>query len=83
MVMRGCVGAVALIVALIVALAACAAAPVAQGPGPETETASSGPAVSWQGHQLREVTSLAALPASIRRALGADDPGVRGMAEKG
>lgn len=83
MVMRGCVGAAV----LIVALAACAATPVAQGPeagpGAEPGTASSGPAVSWQGHQLREVTSLAALPASIRRALGADNPGLNGMAEKG
>lgn len=81
--MRGCVGAAV----LIVALAACAATPVAQGPeaGPEAEPGpvSSGPAVPWQGHQLREVTSLAALPASIRRALGADKPGSDGIAEKG
>jgi hypothetical protein len=83
MVMRGCVGAAV----LIVALAACAATPVAQGPAAEPGTEpgmiSSGPAVSWQGHQLREVTSLAALPASVRRALGADSTGLYGMAEKG
>lgn len=79
--MRGCVGAAA----LIVALAACAATPVAQGPRaePELAEAPSGPTVSWQGHQLREVTSLAALPASVRRALGADSTGLDGMAEKG
>jgi hypothetical protein len=79
MVMRGCVAAAV----LIAALAACAAKPVAQGAGPEPETASSGPAVPWQGHRLREVTSLAALPASIRRALGADSQGLDGMAERG
>lgn len=80
MVMRGCVGAAV----LIVALAACAATPV-QGPRaePELAEAPSGPAVSWQGHQLREVTSLAALPASIRRAIGADRQGLEGMAERG
>ncbi|WP_152613471.1 hypothetical protein [Inquilinus limosus] len=79
MVMRGCVGAVV----LIVALAACAATPVAQGPGAEPAEAPSGPAVSWQGHRLREVTSLAALPAPVRRALGADNRGLDGMAGKG
>lgn len=79
MVMRGCVGAVI----LIAALAACAAKPVAQGAGPEPEAAPSGPAVSWQGHRLREVTSLAALPAPVRRALGADNRGLDGMAERG
>lgn len=77
--MRGCVGAAV----LIVALAACAATPVAEGPVAGPGTVSSGPTVSWQGHQLREVTSLAALPASVRRALGADSTGLDGMAEKG
>lgn len=79
MVVRGCVGAAV----LIVALAACAAKPVAPFPGPEAAAASSGPAVLWQGHQLREVTSLAALPPSIRQALGADKRGSGGIAEKG
>ncbi|WP_395678894.1 hypothetical protein [Inquilinus sp.] len=79
MVMRVCVGAAV----LIVALAACAATPVAEGPVAGPGTVSSGPAVSWQGHQLREVTSLAALPASIRQVLGANSTGLDGMAEKG
>lgn len=79
MVMRGCVAAAV----LIVALAACAAKPVAPGPSPEPGAASSGPAVPWQGHELREVTSLAALPASVRRAIGADKSGLEGVAERG
>ncbi|MGO4127871.1 hypothetical protein AB4Z01_25985 [Inquilinus sp. YAF38] len=79
MVMRGCV-AVAL---LSFALNACTAKPVVQGPGQEIRAVSSGPAVQWQGHELREVTSLAALPTSIRQALGADNPGLGGIAEKG
>jgi len=44
---------------------------------------SSLPAVPWQGHELREVTSLAALPVSVRHALGADKPGSDGIAERG
>lgn len=81
MVMRGFVGAVI----LIVALAACAATPGAQGPAAEPELAEvpSAPAVSWQGHQLREVTSLAALPAAIRKAIQADASGNDGIAERG
>ncbi len=67
---------------LFVALAACAVKPVGQGQEPGPGTVSSGPTVPWQGHQLREVTSLASLPASIRQAVGADNPGLDGIVEK-
>jgi hypothetical protein len=68
---------------LIVALAACAAKPAAERPGPESEAVSPGPAVPWQGHELREVTTLSALPASIRKTLGVDRPGLGGVADRG
>jgi len=70
-------------VALVVfGLAACTAKPVAQRQDSELPEATSS-AVSWQGYELREVTSLAALPASVRQALGADKPGLEGVAERG
>jgi hypothetical protein len=70
------------LVVLIVGLAACTAKPVVPGPGARLGVASSA-TVPWQGRQLREVTSLAALPASVRHALGADMPGSDGIAERG
>jgi len=79
MMARGCVGAAV----MIVALAACAAQPVAQGQAAQPGEVSSRAAVTWQGHALRAVGSLAALPAPIRKALGADRPGLDGIAEKG
>src|SRR3954471_17113132 len=70
-------------VILIVALAGCAAKPAPERPGPEPEAVSPGPAVPWQGHELREVTSLKALPDSIREAIGVDRPGLGGVADRG
>jgi hypothetical protein len=78
MMVRGYVG----VALLIFALVACAAKPAVQQ-SPDFPEVSSRPVVNWQGHELREVTSLKALPASIRRVLGADTAGLDGMAEKG
>jgi hypothetical protein len=77
-VVKGFIG----LIVLIFGLAACTAKPVVQEPGAGLGVASS-TTVSWQGHELREVKSLAALPASVRHALGADKPGLEGVAEKG
>jgi len=79
MMMRGYVG----VALLIFALAACAAKPAVQEQSPELGTVSPAPAVQWQGHELREVTSLAALPALIRKTLRVDRPGVDGVADRG
>jgi hypothetical protein len=77
MMVRGYVG----VALLIFALVACAAKPAVQQ-SPELPEVSSRPAVHWQGHELREVTSLKALPASIREALHVDRPGVNGVADR-
>jgi hypothetical protein len=39
--------------------------------------------LEWRGHHLREVGSLAAIPAAIRAGLGSDRPGIEGVAERG
>jgi len=39
--------------------------------------------VSWHGHVLHEVRSLAALPPGIRSELGVDLPGTEGVADRG
>lgn len=39
--------------------------------------------VHWQGQEFSEFDSLLALPASIRRELGTDAPGLQGVADKG
>jgi hypothetical protein len=50
---------------------------------PTSPADAAAPVVRWQGHRLREVTSLAALPAAIRQTLRADEPGLAGIADRG
>lgn len=39
--------------------------------------------VEWQGHALREVRSLAEIPAAVQTSLGVGRPGVEGVADRG
>jgi len=41
------------------------------------------PVLRWNGLEFREVSVLSALPAPIRRHLGEEVPGIRGVADKG